>query len=103
MSESHFEIPRTAGYKFITVLVAVIIGICCWVLDRYLDAEVAHEKAQTSRMDTAQQSIQATTQVQEHVLRKIVRLEGADATHAANARAHHKPVAVAKPQKPDGS
>lgn len=71
MSETHFEIPKTAGYKTIGVLVGVIIGICCWGLNRYLAAEDKHEDAQTERMDVAQQAIiEINSQAKVHVAKQ---------------------------------
>lgn len=82
MSETHFEIPKTAGYKVIGVLVVAVLVVCGWNLNRYLAAEDKHEDKQAERMDTAQQAIQASTI-------RLIEINSEVSSHVARQDAHN--------------
>lgn len=89
MSETHFEIPKRLIVAIFLMMMACIASLGVYIYQQ--DKGVVLEAIRTNG-----NGIRASTQVQQHLLQEVVRLDGADATHAANQLAHHESA------KPDG-
>ncbi|HEG44642.1 MAG TPA: hypothetical protein ENH94_11410 [Phycisphaerales bacterium] len=96
MPETHFRISTKIIVTAFLALSCCIVGLVTYIYQQDKADYKEDKKVVLEAIKTQGDGIMATTQVQQHVLREIVRLDGADATHAVNQRAHHEPA------KPDG-
>ncbi len=91
MSETDSKTLRKVVVTAFLAMITCIAGLVIYIYQQDKADYKEDKKIVLEAIKTQGDGIQATTQVQQHVLREIVRLDGADATHAANNVAHHDP------------
>lgn len=82
MSETHFKIS-----KKVIVTSFAAMAICIASLIVYIYQQDKSQVLDSINIQGA--GILSNTQVQQHLLQEVIRLDGADATHAANQQGHH--------------
>lgn len=82
MSESHFRISKK-------IFVTIVLVVCGCFISLVIYTYQQEKSVILNGIKTNGDGIRSTTAVQQHLIQEVIRLDGADATHAASQVAHH--------------
>lgn len=82
MSETHFRISKR-------ILVTIVLAVCGCFISLVIYTYQQEKSVILNGIKTNGDGILANTAVQQQLLQEVIRLDGADATHAASQVAHH--------------